>query len=164
MLCYGENNMTVYEKYYKNEETVKMVDKYVSQGFSCAESTIRILMDVFGYEAEYEVFRMTSTFRGGAGIDGKCGIIEAALAFLSFISTEEEYKCTQEVLTEFSRELHRDMTEKFGGYQCDYLWNLFISQNQDIDINRNVDCIIEEGIVLVVDSVHRIMERMKNVG
>ena len=37
MLCYGENNMTVYEKYYKNEETVKMVDKYVSQGFSCAE-------------------------------------------------------------------------------------------------------------------------------
>lgn len=150
-------------KIYMEKETARRVDDYVSQGFSCAEATIRILMDTFGYEAKDEMLRMTSSFRGGAGIDGKCGIVESALAFLAFISAKDEYRCTKEKLTEYSRELHQNMIKNFGGYQCDYLWNLFISQNQNIDINRNVDCIIKEGIVLAVDSVHSIMERMRNV-
>lgn len=150
-------------KKYLEKETVAKVNDYVGQGFSCAETTLRVLMDTFGYEAEDEMLRMTSTFRGGAGIDGKCGIVESSLAFLSFLSATDEYRCSQQDLMEYSKELHDSMIKKFGGYQCDYLWDLFISQNKDIDINRNVDCVIEEGIVLAVDCIHSIMERMKNV-
>ena len=69
---------------------------------------------------------------------------------------------SQQLLTEYSKQLHQDMVERFGGYSCAYLWELFISQNQDVDINRNVDCVIEDGIALTVDSIYRIMGRMKD--
>ena len=150
------------DQLYRADETIARVNDYVGRGFSCAETTIRVLMDTFGFEADDEMLRMTSTFRGGAGIDGKCGIVESALVFLSFLSVQDGYKCSQQLLTEYSKQLHQDMMERLGGYSCAYLWELFISQNQDVDINRNVDCVIEDGIALTVDSIYRIMGRMKD--
>ena len=137
------------------------IEEYVNQGYSCAETTIRVLSDVFGYKPKDELLRMTSTFRGGAGIDGKCGIAESALAFLSCLAATDEYRCSQEELSSFSVEIHNRMNEKFGGYQCAYLWDLFISQNRDVDISRNVDCVIEDGIAVVCDTLEDIIEKMR---
>ena len=133
------------------------------KGFSCAESCIRTLFYMFDESPDIEILRATSSFRGGAGIDGKCGIVESALAFLSYFLAKQNLDVTQEALTGYAKDLQKDFSDKFGSVQCPVIWGKVLAAHGDIDTNGNVPCIIKEGTVQVAACIQRIVEGIENI-
>ena len=128
------------------------------KGFSCAESCIRTLFYMFDEFPDIEILRATSTFRGGSGIDGKCGIVESALVFLSYFLAKQNLDIPQEVLTEYAKALQKDFSDEFSSIQCPVIWEKVLAAHSDMDTNGNVPCIIKEGTAQVAACIQKIME------
>ncbi len=133
------------------EKAKALMEKHLADGFSCAEVTIRTLADFFAIPLSEETLRMTSTFRGGASIDGKCGIIESTLAFISYLSAIEGKECcylSQEELPALSQKLHARMKQELGSDQCGDLWAQVQALHGE---DENVRCVIREGVMMMID-------------
>jgi C_GCAxxG_C_C family probable redox protein len=127
------------------ESAAALIGHYVGLGFSCAETTIRMLRDLYGIGMPDALLRMTSTFRGGASVDGRCGVIEAALSVFSYHSGIEAERFAagsrMEAMRMFSVELQEIFEEKLGSIQCGQLWEM----NVKADDPENTDCVIWPG-------------------
>ena len=123
---------------------------YIETGFSCSETTFRVLCDLYGLTPSEEVLRMTSTWRGGCNLGGKCGIAEAATAFTSYaLGKTDLWK--REDIEQIVRAIHADLEAELGSYQCAYLWDM--AQARSAKTGEDLDCVIYEGAARVAQTL-----------
>ncbi|MDR2088977.1 MAG: C-GCAxxG-C-C family protein [Clostridiales Family XIII bacterium] len=126
-------------------DAAALIARYLDLGFSCAETTIRVLRDLYGVRTPEALLKMTSTFRGGASVDGRCGIIESALALFSYHLGTDPGRFApgigSEVMHMFSVELQTRFRETLESTQCGRLWEL----NTDAGRIEETECVIRSG-------------------
>jgi C_GCAxxG_C_C family probable redox protein len=141
----GSTQPDTHRKEYALLAARNLIDRYDLLGFSCAETTIRVLRDLYRIEMPDALLKMTSTFRGGASVDGRCGIIEAALSAFSFhIGKDVEQFIPgerMEILHEFGGELQNTFEANLESIQCGRLWGL----NANIENIEETECVIRPG-------------------
>ena len=131
-------------------------ERYRSQGYTCSESTIRALADCFSLNIDSSLLKSLSTFSGGAVDDGRCGVLEAALAAGSIMLDPGS---SDEAL-DLSRRLHRCFEETLGSCQCrDLFYPLYDEHVRNGLPEGEFKCVFQSGISAVAGVLDEIEEK-----
>jgi len=142
------------------EETKKLaldkVEYYRSQGFACSEVSIRVLSDVFDCRLSDDFLRAVSVFSGGAAVDGRCGIAEASLAFISYLFGNS--KANQAKLKRYARLVQKNMETDLTSIMCsDLFYPLYEEHKKKQEAEEVFHCVFWDGIVSVTGSIYDIL-------
>ena len=122
-------------------------------GLSCAESTLRCLIERGVIDAPMHTVRMLTGLHGGAlGPGGYCGAINGGVAALGWVLGRTEPTQDSKRLQRVEREFVDAFHEKFGEYTCEAL--LTEDEASRSQLERCAD-----QVVWAVETVTRILER-----
>ena len=122
-------------------------------GLSCAESTLRCLIERGVIDVPMDTVRMLTGLHGGAlGPGGYCGAINGGVAALGWVLGRTEPTQDSKRLQRVEREFVDAFHEKFGEYTCEAL--LTEDEASRSQLERCAD-----QVVWAVETVTRILER-----
>jgi len=132
--------------------------KYWDEGQNCAQSTLRLILDAFGYPAEGELIAAALVpFGGGMKMGSVCGAVSGTIAAMSFImhrqglSTDEIVEGTNSMKAEFQKH--------FNSLLCNDLispYAPFMDQNAEIAAERRRFC--TKLVMSAVASAERVLK------
>lgn len=146
------------------QEVKERIEKlvYYYESYSCSEGVLRILTDVYDELLPPEVLRLGSINRGGACVDGRCGILESTMLFLSYIYGRNNSDDDYLRLEYWIDKIHDKFNETMCGYTCRDIWyptNEKISKGEFIP---KTHCIISEGLIAISDLIYDAYQDLRN--
>lgn len=113
-------------------ELEKIKDYFYCGGLNCAESTMRLLIQEYGLEAEPEMIRAMSGFGGGMQRGLTCGAVTAAVTALGTklgrTEPDMDRQCSADAVAQF---LH-NFEQTFGSISCSELISGFESKSDEM--------------------------------
>jgi hypothetical protein len=121
----------------------RLIEHYRGQGYACSESSIRALADLFDCPLPDDAVRAAAGFAGGAAVDGRCGISEAALIFTACLFGGGGGS----KLPGSARRVQRDMEDSLGSAMCsDLFYPLYEEHRASGEPEEAFRCVFEPGI------------------
>jgi C_GCAxxG_C_C family probable redox protein len=132
-------------------DAVRVVEQYRAQGYTCAESSIRTLADVFACPLPEDIVQAASVFSGGAAVDGRCGVCESALIFVAYLFGGKK---SAGRLGDCARRVGRDMTDALGSVMCsDLFYPLYEEHRATGEPEEDFHCVFDSGIACVAGTI-----------
>jgi len=116
------------------EETIKLADSYVSQGFLCSESCLTALAKCQGVESPL-IPRIATGFGAGIGMNGEiCGAITGAVMALGIrYGRDRVDPAVNQRPYWYSMELLKRFRAEHGEIRCPTLLGLDIAKAEDLE-------------------------------
>ena len=122
--------------------------------YACSDGTWRILLDTYDEMITRDFLKVGSINRGGAAVDGRCGIVASAIAFLSYIGGRVTPDEDISRLEYWSKKVHEEFARQLGYYSCGELWPDVEEKIERKELIRWTSCIICEGLPAISDIVY----------
>lgn len=127
---------------------------YYYESYSCSEGVLRILTDAYDELLPPDFLRLGSINRGGACVDGRCGILESTMLFLSYLYGRNGPDRDYSRLEYWISGIHDVFDKAMEGYTCGDIW-----YRRDEEISRgeyipHTHCIIYEGLEAISDTIY----------
>jgi C_GCAxxG_C_C family probable redox protein len=133
---------------------------YRSRGFTCAESSIRTLAEIFDCPLPEEVLRAVAIFAGGAAVDGRCGISESSLVFIAVLfggSGENRQKVRR-----YARAVQANMEKDLGSIMCsDLFYPRYKRHREKNEAEELFHCVFGEGTASVTAAIYDLLYAAK---
>lgn len=94
----------------------RVQDAYWNQDWNCAETTLRVLSEVFGVDLDPQVLAAAVGMHGAGGYRAQCGLVEGALMFTGLLGKERGIP--QDAIVEACRDFAEAFEERFGSLLC----------------------------------------------
>jgi C_GCAxxG_C_C family probable redox protein len=137
------------------ENSVRIIEHYRSLGYACAESSIRTLADLFDCPLPRDIIKAASIFSGGAAVDGRCGVAEAALIFVAYLFGGNE---STSVRRDCARLVQNNMIDDLGSVMCsDLFYPLYEKHKSQDEPEEAFHCVFDSGIACVSGTVYDLL-------
>lgn len=127
---------------------------YYFESYSCSEATLRILSIAYDDLLSPDVLRLGSINRGGACVDGRCGILESTMLFLSYTFGRSTPSEDYSRLAIWIERIHRCFNESMDGYTCREIWYPTDEKINSGEFIPHTHCIIYEGLEAISDVIY----------
>lgn len=127
---------------------------YYFESYSCSEATLRILSVAYDVLLSPDVIKLGSINRGGACVDGRCGILESAMLFLSYTFGRSTPSADYSRLAMWIERIHSCFNESMGGYTCREIWYPTDEKIRSGEFVPHTHCIIYEGLEAISDTIY----------
>lgn len=141
----------------RTKEDVKRKIKMLSSfygSYACSEGIWRILLDVYDEEVARDYLKIGSIHRGGAAVDGRCGVVASAVAFLSYVAGRSSADEDNTRLEYWAKKIQDTFQQKFGTCDCGELWPKVEKQIENKELVPWTSCVIYEGLLTISDVVY----------
>lgn len=141
----------------RTKEDVKRKIKMLSNfygSYACSEGIWRILLDVYDEEVTREFLKVGSINRGGAAVDGRCGVVASAVAFLSYVAGRSSVDEDGTRLEYWAKKIQKTFEQQFGSSECGELWPKIEWKIENKEFVSWTGCIIYEGLLAISDVVY----------
>lgn len=122
--------------------------------YACSEGIWRILLDVYDEEVTKDFLKVGSINRGGAAVDGRCGVVASAVAFLSYVAGRSSADEDSTRLEYWTKRIQETFEETFGTSECGELWPKVEQKIQNKELVPWTGCVIYEGLLAISDVVY----------
>ncbi len=127
-------------------KAVEECEAFRLQGYSCAESVLRALLNAFSLKVSDQFYKGVFAFAGGAVNDGRCGALEAGLAVLSLLYSKGRMESSYS-LKEYSCMMHDIFKRINGSYLCsEIFYPRYDEYMKDHDSEDGFQCAFVTGL------------------
>lgn len=132
---------------------IKMLSNFYGS-YACSEGIWRILLDVYDEEVTRDFLKVGSINRGGAAVDGRCGVVASAVSFLSYIAGRKSVDEDETRLEYWTKKIQETFEQQFGSSECGELWPKIEWKIKNKEFVSWTGCIIYEGLMAISDVVY----------